>query len=216
MFAEEVAEHAEPRRAALLRVKLRGDDVTLLHGRHILGAAVRGRGQGPVRVGGRLEHPERVHEVDLARAVDAVQHVRAGLVAPECHTVPADVGHRQLEVAVVCGLGSLGAGGRAEVGHAARNDAEALRAGRLLRRLEEQLHAEADAEEWAARAAVRAQRLNPTARLEDLHCRAERPNAREDKHGRGGDVRLALHIVDRVAKRSDRVPHTADVPSSVV
>lgn len=78
--------------------------------------------------------PERVDVVDALVRRDAAEQRRR---PPRLQGVPADVRHRQ-------------SGSPVELGHAAGDDAEALEAARLVGALEEQLQAEADAEEGLA------------------------------------------------------------------
>ncbi len=82
----------------------------------------------------------------------------------ELQRVPAHVRHRQLGV---------------EALHAARQHAQAGGLGALVAGLEQQLHADADAEEQPAALDVRTQRLEQAPLVQHLHRAAKRTHARK-------------------------------------
>lgn len=86
----------------------------------------------------------------------------------------------------------------------------------LLARVEEQLEAEADAEEGAVPADVLAERVGHPGAGEDVHGRAEGAGPWEDEAVGGEDVLRAAHVADAEAEVADGVAHAAHVARAVV
>uniref|UniRef100_A0A0A9GBS5 AT-HF n=1 Tax=Arundo donax TaxID=35708 RepID=A0A0A9GBS5_ARUDO len=86
----------------------------------------------------------------------------------------------------------------------------------LLTGVEEQLEAEADAEEGSVLADVLAERVRHAAAVQDVHGGAEGADAGEDEAIGGEDVLRAPHVADAEAEVADGVAHAAHVPRAVV
>lgn len=86
----------------------------------------------------------------------------------------------------------------------------------LLAGVEEQLQAEADAEEGAVPADVLAERVGHAGTGEDVHGGAEGADAREYEAVSGKDVLRAPHVADAKAEVTDGVAHAAHVARAVV
>lgn len=86
----------------------------------------------------------------------------------------------------------------------------------LLAGVEEQLEAEADAEEGAVPADVLAQRVGHAGAVQDVHGRAEGADPGEDKAVGGEDVLRAPHVADAEAEVADGVAHAAHISRAIV
>ena len=186
-------------------MKLRRDDGAFLHhadkGRvtstfaavaAVAAVAVRcgvvGRPENPLVVRLRGRHVEGVDKVE---AVGGGEDGAAPL-AVEVDAVPPDVRHG-------------GALAPVELVDRARDDPEALHARRLLARLEQDLHAEADADVGAPRLQVLAQRLHQTLLPEVAHDAPEAAHAREEEDLGGVEVGGLGHVDHVEADAFDRV-----------
>src|SRR5579875_1811039 len=162
-----------------------------------LGAVAR-RGGDERRIGGH--RVVGVHEVDVGAVGDAREH---GDGPHDAQRIPAHVRH-------------LARGVAREAHHAPGEDAEPAHAGRLLALLEEELHADADAEKGASRARRLTHRLDEPRRREVFHARAEGALAGQDDGGRGGDAGRVARDLGRVARPLDRLLCAAQVADAVV
>src|SRR5688572_23136155 len=155
----------------------------------------------------------RVHEVHPIAVADVRERGRA---PADGQPIPSHVGHLQAET-----------GGKAH--HAAAEYPEPPDAGRLLAFLEEDLHADADAEERPAGSGGLAYGADQPGAREILHARPERALPRQDDAGRardasgvaGHECRLpemlegflrAVEVSDAVVDDGERLAHPASVP----
>jgi hypothetical protein len=86
----------------------------------------------------------------------------------------------------------------------------------LLAGVEEQLEAEADAEEGAVPTDVLAERFGHSGAVQYVHGGAEGAHPGEDETVRGEDVLGAPHVADAEAEVADGVAHAAHVPRAIV
>mmetsp|Transcript_327 Transcript_327/g.689 ORF Transcript_327/g.689 Transcript_327/m.689 type:complete len:202 (-) Transcript_327:322-927(-) len=180
-------------------MELHRHHLSLFDGAHEL-APVVGGGQRPALVFIRLQHPERVHEVHALALLD-VRHDGAGL--PLLHTAPAHVRHWEAR-----------RGG--EGGHLSRDDAQTRHAWGLLRPLEQQLHAQADAQERFARLQILPQGLHETSGVQDFHRRAKASHPGKHQAVSGCQVLRRGHLSHRKPQRFDGIAHAAHIAHPVV
>jgi hypothetical protein len=86
----------------------------------------------------------------------------------------------------------------------------------LLTGVEEQLEAEADAEEGAVLTDVLAECFGHSGAVQYVHGGAEGAHPGEDETVRGEDVLGAPHVADAEAEVADGVAHAAHVPRAIV
>ena len=98
----------------------------------------------------------------------------------------------------------------------ARKNAESRRSGRLLARLEQHLHAEADAEEIAAPRQEFRNRPVEAAPFQILHSVAEVADAGENAAAELRQPGAGLDHLDPGADELERLPHRAEVAHIVI